>query len=89
MAFQGIDMLCDSKWGQYSCGFRSLAETFSVRVQPAPDQPTYGTWNLRQFFRKSLPKELGPTSGPNSRQFRCDTVKLDPKSSVGHVADDR
>ena len=32
MAFQGIDMLYDSRWGQNSGGLR-------VKAEPAPDQP--------------------------------------------------
>jgi hypothetical protein len=79
MAFQGIDMLCDSKWGQYSRRFHSLPETLSVRVEPAPDQPIYVAWNSRQSFCKSLPKELGPPPGPNSSRFPCGTVKVEPK----------
>jgi hypothetical protein len=42
MAFQGIDMLCDSKWGQYHGGLRVSRETHSVNVEPVPDQPAHG-----------------------------------------------
>jgi hypothetical protein len=43
MAFQGIDMLCDSQWGQNHGGLCVSRETFSAKVEPAPDQPACGT----------------------------------------------
>src|SRR5271169_4601981 len=42
MAFQGIDMLCDSKWGQNYGWLCVSREAFRVKVEPAPDQPAYG-----------------------------------------------
>ena len=57
MAFQGIDMLYDSRWGQNSGGLR-------VKAEPAPDQPELRRSELAVVLPQQILEGVGAATRP-------------------------